>query len=156
VNTQAGLRLAGLRRHPILVCGTLHAAALERIERFFEPEILTGSLAAAPLRERLTNKAALVVCEAVPIDANFLAGLRWLRSICRLAPGSPGIDLDACTRQGILVTDVPPLGEDATARARTDMIAAENLSAAFGFGRIGGHPPNLVNVELRCLLGCCA
>ena len=41
------------------------------------------------------------------------------------------------------------------ARRQMAMIAVENLIAAFGFGRIGGHPQNLLNTELRCMLGCC-
>ena len=156
MNGQTGLRLAGLRRHPILVCGALEASALEHLGRFFEPEILTSPLEAGQLRERLIDKAALVIEQVVPIDDAFLEGLRWLRSICRLAPGSTGIDLDACTRRGILVTDVPSLSDHAAARTRMQTIAAENLAATFGFGRIGGHPPNLVNLEMRCLIGCCA
>jgi hypothetical protein len=34
-------------------------------------------------------------------------------------------------------------------------IAADNLIAALGFGRDAGHPRNLPNPELHCVLGCC-
>lgn len=84
----------------------------------------------------------------VAIDQDFIEGMRWLRAICRSGSSAAGsIDLDACTEAGVIVTASPG---DAPERA------AENLIAAFGFGRIGGHPPDLINPDVRCQLGCCA
>jgi hypothetical protein len=34
------------------------------------------------------------------------------------------------------------------------MRAVENLLAAFGFGRLGGRPPDLLNSEMLC--DCCS
>ena len=65
------------------------------------------------------------------------------------------IDLDACSRAGVMVTNTPDLGTGVEAEQRMMLIAADNLVAAFGFGRIGGIPANLVNHDVRCLLGCC-
>ena len=162
------LGLAGLRRHPVLLCGLLDAHARARADRFFEVETLDVTATPTRLRERLTDKAALLIGHPVLIDEDFLRSLHWLHAICRLSPGSAGIDLDACTRRGIFVTDVPAVpdrpgapdrcgdGSAQAARANADAIAVENLIAAFGFGRLGGRPPNLINIDLRCLLGCCA
>ena len=49
--------LAGLRRHPVLLCGALDARALARLGQFFEIEIEDGTLDRATLRTRLDGKA---------------------------------------------------------------------------------------------------
>jgi hypothetical protein len=55
----------------------------------------------------------------------------------------------------VLVTNTADLGRDEAARRGMALAAADNLIAAFGFGRAGGRPANLLNIELRCTLGCC-
>ncbi len=149
------LALAGLRRHPVLWCGAIDARALERIEQFFEIEIEGGLLDRAALKARLAGKAALLAAATAGIDATVLTGLPYLKAVCKCVPAHDDIDLDACTRAGVMATNTPDLGVGDEARRQMAMIAVENLIAAFGFGRIGGHPQNLLNTELRCILGCC-
>lgn len=149
------LGLAGLRRHPVLLAVPASPALLERLDSFFEVEQAAGTLDPQALRRQLEGKSALIAAAPAGIDASLLEGLPHLRAVCRIGAGSAGIDLEACTRAGVIATDTPALGESEMARREMAMIAADNLIAAFGFGRIGGHPPNLLNIELRCTLGCC-
>jgi lactate dehydrogenase-like 2-hydroxyacid dehydrogenase len=147
--------LAGLRRHPVLLAAPAVPALLERLEVFFEVETADDLPGGRALRRRLEGKSALIAATPAGIDAALLEGLPHLRAVCRIGAGSAGIDLEACTRAGVIATDTPGLGEDAAAWHAMALIAADNLIAAFGFGRIGGRPPNLLNTELRCTLGCC-
>jgi len=149
------LGLAGLRRHPVLLAAPANPALMERLDRFFEIEQAPAGLDQAALRHQLQGKSALIVTAPVGIDATLIDGLPHLRAVCRIGAGSAGIDLEACTRAGVIATDTPALGESEVAARAMALIAADNLIAAFGFGRIGGHPPNLLNTELRCTLGCC-
>lgn len=149
------LGLAGLRRHPVLLAAPACPALIERLSTFFEVEQADPAPGQAALLRRLEGKSGLLAMPEAGIDAHLLAHLPHLRAVCRIGAGSAGIDLEACTRAGVIATDTPALGESATARQAMAMIAADNLIAAFGFGRIGGHPPNLLNTELRCILGCC-
>lgn len=151
------LSLADLRRHPVLLAGVADRAALARLEPFFEVDLVRGADASdrEVLRARLAGKSALVDAQGVAIDEALLAALPHLKAVCRVGAAISGIDLEACTRAGVIATNTPDLGAgDAAQRAMT-RIAADNLVAAFGFGRDAGHPANLLNVELRCVLGCC-
>jgi lactate dehydrogenase-like 2-hydroxyacid dehydrogenase len=147
--------IASLRRHPVLVIGSLAETTRTRLERFFELECLDETPGPGGLRQRMAGKAALLTASEAAIDEDFLEGMRWLRAICRSRPGAGGIDLEACTRAGILVTAIPPDMPATPPDGMSGERAADNLIAAFGFGRIGGHPPDLLNPEVRCQLGCC-
>jgi glyoxylate/hydroxypyruvate/2-ketogluconate reductase len=151
------LSLAGLRKHPVLLAGTLYPELLTRLERFFDVELADDAnlLDSAVLRACLAGKSALIASRAVVIDASLLAALPHLKAVCRIGDSHDAIDLEACTRAGVLVTNTADLGRDEAARRGMALVAADNLIAAFGFGRAAGHPANLLNTELRCTLGCC-
>lgn len=149
--------LAGLRRHAVLLAGTAHAQALARLERFFDVEVAASAdlLDGAGLRARLAGKSALMATQTAGIDASLLAALPLLQAVCKMGPSHADVDLAACTRAGVMATNTPDLGDDDAARSQMTLVAAENLIAVFGFGRAAGHPQNLLNTDLRCMLGCC-
>jgi phosphoglycerate dehydrogenase-like enzyme len=151
------LSLAGLRKHPVLLVGAAYPELLACLERFFDVELAddAGLLDAALLRARLAGKSALVAPQTAVINASLLTALPHLKAVCRIGPSHDGIDLAACTRAGVIATNTADLGRDEAARRGMALAAADNLIAAFGFGRAGGHPANLLNIELRCTLGCC-
>lgn len=151
------LSLAGLRRHPVLVVATAFPELLARLAPFFDVEFDDGIDGAdrEALRMRLAGKSALIDSRALPIDAALLAWLPHLTAICRIGPSDAALDVEACTRRRVIVTNTPDLGADEAARRQMALVAAENAIAAFGFGRDAGHPKNLLNPELRCVLGCC-
>lgn len=149
------LSLAGLGRHPVLLCGPAFADAQARLERFFAVETQSAVLDGVALKARLAGKAALIANMTPGIDGRLLAGLPYLKAVCKTGPLHTDIDLEACTRAGVMATNTPDLGNGDAARQAMQMIAVENLIAAFGFGRIGGQPKNLLNTELRCMLKCC-
>ncbi|HSU44136.1 MAG TPA: hypothetical protein VLN42_07965 [Casimicrobiaceae bacterium] len=151
------LSLAGLRKHTVLLAGVTYPELLARLEPFFDVDSAVDAdlLDAVVLRMRLAGKSALIASQTAPIDASLLAALPHLKAVCRIGASHDAIDLEACTRAGVLVTNTATLGRDEAARQRMALAAADNLIAAFGFGRRAGHPANLLNAELRCTLGCC-
>ena len=151
------LSLAGLRKHPVLLAGAAYPELLARLERFFDVELAddAGLLDSAVLRARLAGKSALIAPQTAVIDASLLAALPHLKAVCRIGASHDEIDLAACTRAGVIATNTANLCLDEAARRRMTIAAADNLIAAFGFGRAAGHPANLLNTELRCTLGCC-
>ena len=146
----------GLQRHRVLVVGAAYPQALARLDRFFEVELHSSGtlLEGAELALRLAGKSALMATRTGAIDGRLLAMLPHLKVVSKMVPAHAEVDLAACTRASVIVTNTPDLGDGAPARAQMALLAAENLIAAFGFGR-GAHPQDLLNTELRCLLGCC-
>ncbi|MEP7061604.1 MAG: hypothetical protein ABI881_04360 [Betaproteobacteria bacterium] len=152
------LTFAGLRRHQLLFAAPVDLQALARLDRFFEVEV-TGQddlLDAAVLAARLAGKSALIAVRTARIDARLLASLPYLKAVCKAAPSHDDVDLDACTRARVIVTNADDVREGAAGARQMAQAAADNVIAAFGFGRASSHPRNLLNTELRCLLGCCA
>ena len=151
------LSLAGFARHRVLAVGVAFPSMLERLAPFFDVEIVVepSPRERDTLVERLAGKSApLDACE-LPIDASLLARLPFLTAICRVGSSTAGLDLAACTNARVLATNTADCGADEIARERMARLAADDLVAAFGFGRGAGHPRNLLNPELRCTLGCC-
>lgn len=151
------LTFAGQRRHRVLLAGPVGAEAQARLDAFFEIEQVdnTDVLDRAVLAARLTGKSALMATRTARIDSGLLTKLPHLKAVCKVGPLHDDIDLESCTRAGVMATNTADLGVDETARQQMSLAAAENLIAAFGFGRAAGHPKNLLNTELRCMLGCC-
>src|SRR4051812_20880580 len=138
------LSLAGLRKHPVLLAGVAYPELLANLERFFDVELADDAdlLDAALLRARLAGKSALITTQSALIDAPLLALLPYLKAVCRIGPSQDGIDLAACTLAGVIATNTADLGSDEAAHRRMALAAGDNLIAAFGFGRDGGHPAN--------------
>lgn len=137
------LALAGLGRHRLVVTQPLDDAEIDRLGRFFEVAICAQAMSRAALSEQLRSAAAALVGETDVIDAQMLDGLDALQAVCCLTPSEPHMDIAAMTRAGVRAMSSPD--------ARR---AVENLVAAFGFGRLGGRPPDLLNPELLC--DCCS
>ena len=152
------LTFAGLRRHPLLFAAPPHMEALARLERFFEVEVAGRDdlLDATALAARLAGKSALIAVRTARIDARLLASLPYLKAVCKVGASHEDVDLDACTRARVIVTNTEDEGAHAAGARQMALAAADNAIAAFGFGRASSHPRNLLNTELRCLLGCCA
>jgi gluconate 2-dehydrogenase len=83
-------------------------------------------LAPDVLRERMRDKAGAVICGSDRIDEALLATCPDLRAISSLAAGVNNIDLDACARRGIVVTNVP----DVHAETVADLAWALMMNAA--------------------------
>ncbi|ALS65121.2 hypothetical protein [Pandoraea apista] len=139
------LALAGLRRHRVVVTQPLDEAAIERLDSFFDVSMCgqTEAMSRDTLSEHLRSAAAALVGASDVIDAQMLAGLDALQAVCCLTRSEPQMDIEAMTRAGVRAMSSPDVGR-----------AVENLVAAFGFGRLGGRPPDLLNPELLC--DCCS
>jgi D-3-phosphoglycerate dehydrogenase len=84
--------------------------AVERLECFSwasEHEVVVRSERPADLAERAAQignaEAVVLIRERTPIDASLLELLPRLRLICQTGRGTPHIDIEACTRRGIVV-----------------------------------------------------
>ena len=144
----------GLGRHRVLVTQPVSQAVLDRLDCFFEVDLYSDDrpLTRDALLDRLLEKAGVLATADDTIDAAMIPQLRSLKAVCSTSTRHDQLDVPALTQAGVMVTTSPThlnLADKETAALR----AAENLIAAFGFGRIGGKPADLVNPELLC--DCC-
>ena len=112
-------------------------------------EIRSGGLSATPehLREIVRGADGLVADPSVPVDDRLLeaAGPR-LRVVANFGVGYDNVDIDACRRRGIVVTNTPDVLTNATAELALGMTlaAARRIVEAEGdlrAGRWAGFDP---------------
>ena len=114
-------------RPVVLVARRLPAAGRDRLAA--ELEVIEGGLdaTAARVRELAPGAAAIVVDPAVAVGEQLLeAAGPALRIVANFGVGHDHVDLDACRRRGVLVTNTPGVLTDATA----ELALALTLAAA--------------------------
>lgn len=112
----------------VLVSAALPGDALAHLESLHEVEIgdAPTGLGREGILARIGNKQALVSLLSDRIDEAVLDAAEGLRVIANYAVGVDNIDLEACRRRGIVVTNTPGVLTDATA----DLAMALLLSTA--------------------------
>src|SRR5262245_35756552 len=76
-------------------------------ERGFEVDMVASSLPKAELYGRLGDYEAIVTRSSTAVTPEFLARARRLRILGRAGVGVDNIDVDACSRQGVVVVNAP-------------------------------------------------
>jgi len=70
---------------------------------------------AATLAANLADKTGVMTTLVDRVDAKLLSRCPKLKAVCNIAVGFNNIDLDACTRAGVMATNTPGVLDDSTA-----------------------------------------
>src|SRR5499433_1966200 len=76
-------------------------------ERGFEVDMVASSLPKAELYGRLGDYEAIVTRSSTAVTPEFLGRARRLRILGRAGVGVDNIDVEACSRQGVVVVNAP-------------------------------------------------
>ncbi|AZY49248.1 hypothetical protein [Bordetella avium] len=133
-----------LQRHRCVSLLPLAAAAHERLDDFFAVECRAAD-------ECLPDDTAALI-----VSSGILTGLCHgrvpvgVQSVTVVGDSVPAAFLDDMRRRRVLVTwpKVSDVEDEAQA-----MEVCQDVLAAFGFGRLGARPRNVINDELLC--DCC-
>ena len=122
-STRTGMR--------ILVADPIAEDGIERLRAAGEVEVATG-LAPDALKEKLRDADALVVRSETKVTAEVLEAAPKLRVVGRAGVGVDNIDIDAATKQGVLVLNAPTGNTIAAAEHAVAMMMAlaRNIPAA--------------------------
>ena len=89
----------------------IDAIAREGVEflaaRGFQVDQIPSSLPAGELHARLADYEAIITRSSTTVTAEFLAHARTLRILGRAGVGVDNIDIDACSRKGVVVVNAP-------------------------------------------------
>lgn len=104
-------------RQKVLVTRRIFDEAINLLSKFFEVETNQKDAPASPIQliRKLQGKAGAVTLITEGIDERLLAQCPDLKAICNVAVGYNNIDVKACTRRGIMVTNTPGVLDDTTA-----------------------------------------
>src|SRR5262245_20398659 len=92
----------------VLVIGAIAPEGVAHLrERGIEVDEVPDTLAKGELYGRLGGYEAVITRSSTAVTAEFLARARALRILGRAGVGVDNIDVDACSRQGVLVVNAP-------------------------------------------------
>lgn len=90
----------------VLVAEKLSTAGVERLREHLDVDVKVG-LSPEDLREVISGYDALIVRSATKVDAALLEKAENLKVVGRAGIGLDNVDVDGCTRNGILVVNAP-------------------------------------------------
>jgi glyoxylate reductase len=120
---------------PVLVTRRLPASALERIEARCDMTLYDGdgSMPRAALLAEVAGKAGAVTLLTDRVDDEFLdAAGPQLKIVANYAVGFDNIDVDACTRHGVLASNTPEVLTETTADTAFALMMAAARRVAEG------------------------
>ncbi|HEV8474380.1 MAG TPA: D-glycerate dehydrogenase [Methylomirabilota bacterium] len=125
----------------ILISNVLPDEARARIPRDFQVDYNDNDapLPKAELIRRLRGKDALICHIISTVDEEVLAGAPGLKAVCNVAVGFNNIDVAACRRRGVVVTNTPDVLTETTADFAWALLmaAARRVVEADRFARSG-------------------
>jgi D-3-phosphoglycerate dehydrogenase len=113
-------------KHIIIIAADLTDEGLRILRDADDTEVEVVAPSAPTLREKIKRAHAVISREDVPLDGDLIASAKELRVIGRVGASVSGIDLDAATSRGIIVTNTP--GANAVAAAELTLTLMLALS----------------------------
>lgn len=134
-----------MKKYKVVITGKLMPPALERIQKVCEV-IEWKNLEPIPreiLFDWLKDAEGLVVTSNVQVDEELLQHAPKLKVIVQSAVGYDNIDIEACTRHGILFGNTPGVLVDATADLAFSLLlcSARRIHEGWDFVRDGSWRP---------------
>ena len=77
------------------------------VERGFEVEQISSKLPREELFQKIADSEAIITRSSTTVNVEFLAHARRLRFLGRAGVGVDNIDIEACSRQGVIVANAP-------------------------------------------------
>src|SRR5258705_2168603 len=77
------------------------------VERGFEVERISSKLPREELFQKIADSEAIITRSSTTVNVEFLAHARRLRFLGRAGGGVDNIDIEACSRQGVIVANAP-------------------------------------------------
>ncbi len=101
----------------VLVTRHFFPELVTRLQEYFEVDNHDSNEGLPPeeLKARLKDKAGLLLSVADPLPAETIAEARALKAVCNVGVGYNNIDVVACTKAGIMVTNTPDVLTETTA-----------------------------------------
>lgn len=111
------LRIFGIMKPKVLITREVFNDIIEYLSRYFEVQSNQEDVPMDPrtLAENLADKAGVLTTLVDRVDAALLSGCPSLKAVCNIAVGFNNIDLEACSRSGVMATNTPGVLDDSTA-----------------------------------------
>lgn len=121
-------------KQSIFISREIFGEVIAHLEQHFEVESNQDDIPyeGPLLAEKLAGKDGALILASDRIDAAIVAACPKLRAVCNIGVGYNNIDVAACTRAGILVTNTPEVLNDTTADMAFALVLAVGRQIARG------------------------
>jgi len=101
----------------VLVTREIFEDVLDYLAGHFEVSANQSDIPMDPrtLAENLADKSGVMTTLTDRVDVSLLSGCPTLKAVCNIAVGFNNIDLEACSRAGVMATNTPGVLDDSTA-----------------------------------------
>ena len=114
----------------VVVCDPIHEAGFEILKKAKDIEVVDASKTPKDELLKIIEDADGVITRSpTPVDSKFLSHAKKLKAIVRAGVGVDNVDIDACSKRGIIVMNVPT----ANTLAAVELTMAHLLTAARSF-----------------------
>ena len=115
-----------MNKPKVFVTKPLFPSACASLEEHVDAEYWTGQdrISRAELLERVAEKDALLCLPTDKIDGELLDAAPKLRLVATVSVGYDHVDLEACTKRGVIVTNTPGVLTDTTADLAWSLLMA--------------------------------
>lgn len=117
-------------KYKVIVCDHIHKSGLELLEA--QSDICVENLATLPkdaLLGRIADADVVITRSSTDVDEAFLESSGQIRAVVRAGVGVDNVDIDGCSRKGIVVMNVPT----ANTIAAVELTMAHLLNAVRNF-----------------------
>jgi len=93
----------------VVVCDHIHPKGFELLEKESDIEVVDASNVAKgePLYEVVKDADIVITRSPTPVDRPFLEAAKKLKAIVRAGVGVDNVDIEECSRRGVIVMNVP-------------------------------------------------
>lgn len=104
-------------KQKVLVTREVFDDVLEYLSQYFEVQSNQSDIPMDPraLAENLAGKSGVMTTLTDRVDETLLSGCPALKAVCNIAVGFNNIDLEACSRAGVMATNTPGVLDESTA-----------------------------------------
>lgn len=119
-----------MAKHKIVVCDHIHQKGLDLLAKEADIELLNASsVPKSELLPLLQDADIAITRSSTDVDSAFLEATKKIRAVVRAGVGVDNVDIDGCSRKGIVVMNVPT----ANTIAAVELTLAHMLSACRNF-----------------------
>jgi len=114
----------------VVVCDPIHKAGFEILKKAKDIEVVDASKTPKDeLLKVIEDADGVITRSPTPVDEKFLSHAKKLKAIVRAGVGVDNVDIEACSKKGIIVMNVPT----ANTLAAVELTMAHLLTAARSF-----------------------
>jgi D-3-phosphoglycerate dehydrogenase len=124
------------KKHKVVVCDAIHESGLELLKNDTEIDLVDASkVDKVALLDVIADADTVITRSSTEVNSTFLGAVKNLKAIVRAGVGVDNVDIDGCSKKGIIVMNVPT----ANTIAAVELTMAHMLSCMRSFPYAHNH-----------------